>query len=189
MGAPSFYNCFYFPSNIREIFATEVLFDNATVGQIDHWTRSLRLFLGKIAALHPGRRLLVKNPAHSARIQRLRDMFPGAKFIHIFRDPGDVAASTRKLYLRMMEVVALQEYDASRIDAHVAWSYPRLMDRLQSGLMQLPQEDFVEVTYAELVEAPLAVLESVYRRLRVPGFDEAAPALLLRAREHSLKVA
>jgi hypothetical protein len=189
MGALSFFNCFYFPADLRETFATEVLFDNASTEQIDHWTRSVRTYLGKIAALYPGRRLLVKNPAHSARIPRLREMFPGAKFIHIIRNPADVATSTRKLYLRMLPVVALQQYDASYIDAHVAWSYPELMRRLQDGLQALPHEDFVEIGYAELVQNPLGVLEAVYDRLRLPRFELAVPSFQQRAQEYGLQAA
>jgi hypothetical protein len=185
MAAPSFFNCFYFPSRMEAIFANEVLFIDPPIGSIDRWTSSLRLYLGKIAALHPNQRLLVKNPAHSARIVKLQAMFPGAKFIHIHRDPIDVVVSTRKLYQRVLPLLALQEWTPSIIDRHVMWSYPLLMDGLFSGIANLPAGDLVEVRYSDLRENPTAVLANIYHQLKLPGFAEAKSAIAAHPSWHS----
>ena len=187
MAAPSFFNCFYFPRMMSEIFEAEVLFIGAPQADIDRWEKCLRLYLGKLVALHPDRRLLLKNPAHSARIPRLRSLFPGAKFVHIHRDPLDVLESTVKLYRSMLPVVALQDYETSAIDAHVERSYSRLMDRLLAGLAALPASDVAEVRYSDLVESPIAVLRAAYDRLGLPGFGHAEAAINARVREQTRK--
>src|SRR5205807_1460630 len=109
-----------------------------------------------------GQRLLLKNPAHSARLSRLRALFPGAKFIHIHRDPLDVVQSTRKLYRTVLPLLALQSYDLDAVEAHIIAFYRQLMDRLFAGLADLPAGDVAEVRYADLTRDPLATLQSLY---------------------------
>src|SRR5712675_159543 len=109
MGAPSFFNSFYFPKQMSKVFADEVLF--ASEGDSSRlWCQALTYYLAKLAALNPGRQLLLKNPAHSARIPLLLRLFPGAKFVHIHRDPVAVFHSTRRLYHHMLALLALQDY-------------------------------------------------------------------------------
>ena len=173
LGAPSLFNCFYFPRNMTDIFKREVLFDELPDERIENWRQALRFYLGKLCVLYPGRRLLIKNPAHSARIKYLRTLFPGAKFIHIHREPIDVVASTIKLYHSMLPLVALQDYEPAAIEAHVAWAYRETMGRLLASLAELPAKDKVEVRYEDLVRDPLALIEEVYRALELGDLDRS----------------
>jgi len=185
MAAPSFFNCFYFPSRMGEIFAKEVLFCDPPAGYVDRWTSSLRRYLGKLAALHPNCRLLVKNPAHSARIAKLQTIFPGAKFIHIHRDPIDVVSSTHKLYRNMLPIVALQDYEWSDIERHIIWSYKGIMDRLFATTCELSEREFAEVSYRDLVDDPIATVAAIYRRLDLGDFEHAKTAVSEFARLHA----
>jgi hypothetical protein len=136
-GARSFFNCFYFPKHMTEVFADEVLFASER-RQFALWRKALTYYLAKLAALNPGRQLLLKNPAHSARIPQLLALFPGAKFIHIHRDPSAVFQSTRKLYHSMLPLVALQDYRPADVDGHIVWAYREVMNRLLDSLAELP---------------------------------------------------
>ena len=184
MGAPSFFNCFYFPHAISDVFAREVLFEGGHPRDVARWRRCLHYYLAKLAWLHPGRRLLLKNPAHSARIEELRKLFPDAKFVHMHRDPLAVVASTRKLYRNMLPLVALQRYDQAAVDRHIVWAYKRLMDRLLHDLANVPKDDVVQLSHRELASDPMAAVESVYTRLRLPGFARARPAMAEFAHAH-----
>jgi hypothetical protein len=184
MGAPSFFNCFYFPETLAETFDQEVLLEHVSAEAEALWQNSLRYYLAKLAALFPGRRLLLKNPAHSARIGRLRALFPGAKFIHIHRDPVDVVSSTRKLYRRLLPLLALQPHDPEAVDEHVVDCYDRLMDRLCESLGCLPACDLAEIRYQDLVCEPVATVARTYERLGLDGFQSAEPAISQFARTH-----
>jgi hypothetical protein len=187
MGAPSFLNCFYFPRTMHKIFLREVLFDSAAPDLVARWQGSLRLYLAKLAALHRGQRLLLKNPAHSARLPRLRVLFPGAKFIHIHRDPLDVVQSTRKLYRSVLPLLALQSYDLDAVEGHIIDFYEKLMDRLFAGLADLPADNVAEVRYADLTRDPLAALQALYDRLGLHDFEHTRAAIsdFLQANRHA----
>ena len=84
MGAPSFLNCLYFPRRMERIFAEEVLLEGAPPRTVTAWRSCLAYYFGKLTRLAPGRRLLAKNLAHSARIDELRRLsFPGARISSI----------------------------------------------------------------------------------------------------------
>ena len=177
MGAPSFLNCLYFPRRMAQTFAQEVLFDGAPPRMLTAWRAGLRYYLGKITQLAPGRRLLAKNPAHSARIDELRRLFPGARFIHLHREPIEVLASTRKLYRVMLSLVALQPYDMAKVEDHIVHAYGRLIERLQAGLARIAPEDRIDLAYADLVGDPAGAVSRIYGHFGLTGFDAAWPAM------------
>src|SRR5215203_2398792 len=177
MGALSFLNCFYFPGRLSEVFAKEVLFHGASADELSKWRESLRYFLTKLGALYPERSLLLKNPAHSARIPHLRALFPGAKFIHIHRHPFDVFRSTRKLYQHLLPSLALQDYDLSTVDEHIMWAYPQIMKMLLDSLEDIPAVDVTTVSYMELLADPRETVARVYRDLKLGEFSDVRPLI------------
>ena len=177
MGALSFLNCFYFPKQLSDLFAKEVLFDGVSAVAVRSWSESLRYFLAKLATLSPERRLLLKNPAHSARIAYLRELFPGAKFIHIHRHPVDVFRSTQKLYRSLLPLLALQHYDESDIDGHILWAYPQVMNRLLDSLQTLPAGDVTTVSYQELVTDLSGTVARIYHELDIGDVSCVRPLI------------
>jgi len=181
MGAPSLFNCFYFPAAIGRTFAREVLFEGIAEHDLERWRASLRGYLAKLALLHPGRRLLLKNPAHSARVRELKALFPGAKFIHLHRDPIQVLASTRKLYRAMLPLLALQKYEPAEVERHVVSSYQRMMDRLFLEIGALSADELAAVPFAELVRDPVATIAQLYEHLDLGDFAPVRTELVAYA--------
>ena len=183
MGAPSFFNALYFPTRTGQIFDEEVFLQGPDPAIEAAWARRLHYFLAKISLLAPGRRLLLKNPAHSARVEKIRSIFPGTKFIHIHRDPIEVIASTRKLYRHLLALLALQDFDLEAIGEHIVHSYIRLMTALSTDLTKLPASDIAEVCYADLVKRPVEIVREIYPKLGLAGFDAAEPLISQFARQ------
>jgi hypothetical protein len=183
----SFYHGIYFPRRFEERFRQGVFFDGCGVEAIARWRRRHVLFLEKLALLQPGRRLLIKNPVYSARIALLREIWPEAKFIHIYRNPYRVFASTRTFYAKLLQEFALQRLEPAPIDELILEAYPRMMGRLLEDAAALPEAAYVEIRFETFVRNPLGELTRVYETLGLKGFLAARPrfaAYLGEVRDH-----
>ena len=171
----SYYHGLYFPKHLTAAFDRGLFFDGCTPGEILAWQRCLRGFLTKLALAQPGHRLLIKNPAYTARLAMLHGMFPNAKFIHIHRNPHEIFESMRNFYAKLLRELALQPYAHIDIDRHILATFARMMDRLLAEAPSLPAGSFVELGYRDLVDDPLGALARIYRRLGLAGFETARP--------------
>ncbi len=173
----SVFHALYFPRRFREIFNAGVFFDGVTARDVERWKHMHRLLLHKASTLEGGRRILLKNPVYTARLALLREIWPEARFIHIYRNPYHVFRSTLHYYRRLVPDLALQSHEHIQWEPFVLESYVRLMARLDAQAETLPAEQFVEVRYETLEAQPLAELKRIYAQLRLPGFDAARPAV------------
>lgn len=172
----SFYHGIYFPRAFDRLIDRGLFFEGCTQDEIDAWTARFTYLLRKLS-LHQGRPLLIKNPVYTARPALLARLFPGAKFIHIHRNPFDVFLSMRNFYARLLEVMALQDVPADLdIDATILRVYDRMMTQFEAETAGWQAPDFVELPYDRLDRAPMAALEQIYRPLDLPGFEDSAPA-------------
>ncbi|MHA1758336.1 MAG: sulfotransferase, partial [Promethearchaeota archaeon] len=103
----SFYNAFYFPKKLRLFFLRFVNFENVANKIKERWQKIYQYLLKKASYFMGGRQLILKNPVNTARVKLLLDMFLEAKFIHIYRNPYVVFASTLNFYERAIKPFAL----------------------------------------------------------------------------------
>jgi hypothetical protein len=174
-GRMSFYHVSFFPKCMDRIFTDAVLFDGDKPELLRLWRKQYLGFLRKVQFAQPGKPLLLKNPANTARIRQLRRMFPGARFVHIHRDPYEVFASSVHLYLKAQEAWGLHETSRDLVVRHVLDSYPRLMNAYFDQRNDLGPGEIAEVSFQALCDAPLDTLRNIYREIRLPGYEEAAP--------------
>ncbi|MGC9308500.1 MAG: sulfotransferase family protein, partial [Thermoplasmatota archaeon] len=91
----AFYNGWCFPRNMS-FYHRYVCMDDVPPGQVTEWKQMYHYFLQKVALAGGGRRLVVKNPANTARVKLLLEMYPEAKFVHIYRNPYHVYLSMKR---------------------------------------------------------------------------------------------
>lgn len=174
MSPLSFYHGLYFPRHFDRLVNRGLFFNGASAEDIAHWEAMFTLFLRKIA--HSQKKpLLIKNPVYTARPARLRRLFPGARFIHIHRDPFDVFLSMRNFYAQLLKVMALQPYGHVDIDGTILRVYQRMMQAFDAETAGWTAPDFVEIAYDDLDREPLATVCHVYRALGLPGLETATP--------------
>lgn len=171
----SFYHVSFFPRAMRQIFREAVLFNGGDQSLVCAWQKHYLSFLKKVQFAQPGQPLLLKNPANTARITILREMFPGAKFVHIHRDPYRVFTSTVHLYEQAHAAWGLQKSSRELISRHVLESYPQLMEAFFSQSSVLPENELATVRFSDLQERPLEILRSIYDQFSMTGFEEAQP--------------
>ncbi len=120
--------------------------------------------------------LLLKNPAYTANVDVLLRLFPGARAIHIHRDPAEVFASARRAFRTTLAEIAMQDPSDVDVDAAILRTYPEVMYGLRRASASLSSEAFAEVAYADLVSKPEQTLQRLWRQLDLPGGDPACAA-------------
>ena len=173
----SFVHTFSLPRQAPEIFARSVLFQG--LSELDHsdWAARYLALLRKATLASDGRRLVVKNCAHSARIETLLRLFPDARFIHIHRNPYEVFLSTRHMHRTVIPRSQLQRIVPAQVEAHVLQFYERLMHRYLEDRSRIPDVNLLEIRFEDLETAPLSELRRVYDGFGLPGFATAEPGI------------
>jgi omega-hydroxy-beta-dihydromenaquinone-9 sulfotransferase len=171
MHALSYYHAMYFPRRFEETYRRCLLLEAGE--DVARWQRTLRHYVGKMSALDPDRRLLLKNPGYAAQIGAIRALWPDARFVHIYRNPYVVFESTRRALRTVLRELALQRHEHVPVDEIVLEMYPRLMRRLLEEADRLPSQAIVHVRFEQLERDPLGELERIYRSIGL-GDHEAA---------------
>ncbi len=165
------------PRRAAEIFEKYALFEGLDDRERTEWTRAYLTILRKATLRCDGKPLVLKDPAHSARIPALLELFPDARFVHIRRDPYRVIASMRRTFRVVLEMSQLQGIGDGEIDALVLRFYERLMRKYLADKKLIQAGRLVEVSYEALDAAPVDVVRGVYDALDLPGFARAEPAI------------
>ena len=177
MSPYSYLHMYSFPRRASYYFERYITnFDALPKSIRTEWGKYYLTMMRKATLKARGRRLVIKNCADSARIKPLLELFPDAKFIHIYRNPYNIFRSTQHLYRVVMERTQLQEIGQGEHENWVLRFYTQLMQKLLADKSLIPVGNLVEVKYEDLDKEPLAQLRKVYETLSLPGFAEAEPA-------------
>ena len=176
LGAPSPYESMAFPNLPRP---NQELIDMKEVDQRKRETLARAiLFFARSLTARWGKRLLFKSPTHTGRIEFLRQLFPGAKFLHISRDPASVIPSTVRLWTRLDQVNGFQipRYDQESLEKHVGETFER-MYRAFDQQTDEQNEDVYTLRYESIVENPVEALRQAYDNLQLEGFEQLEPKI------------
>jgi hypothetical protein len=171
----SFYTGWYFPRRMPELFRKYVLFEGTSRQEMEEWARAYVEVVKKATLAAGGKRLVLKNPINTGRIKAILQKFPGAKFIHIHRNPYDVFPSTLKLYRGLLPWLSLQKIDEETIREYVLTFYREMMQRYIEECASVPEGSLAEVRFEDLAERPLDELSRVYAELGIQGWETARP--------------
>ena len=171
-GAPSLYRNIAFPRHEARYFDALTL-EGLSPKDLAHWKSTLREFVGNLN-FHRGKQLVLKSPTHTARIPTLLEMYPTAKFIHITRHPHKFIPSTVHLWNAMNQTTAFQKnLTGVDVEDYVFDCFDRMYESYNRNQHLIPEENFAEITFQDLVANPVIALESVYKRLGLSGFEDA----------------
>jgi hypothetical protein len=140
------------------------------------WLCNFKWFLRKLS-LRYGRPLVLKSPGHTCRIRLLLELFPGAKFVHIHRNPYAVFQSSRRTVLKVSTWSALQRPDHSDLDDRTMRQYKEAYDAYFEERGLIPKGHFHEIGFEEVEADPLGQLRGVYEALALPDFGHVEPAV------------
>lgn len=164
----SYFHTFSFPRD-RDRHAERALFpERLPEMEKEAFARSYQNYLGRLARRTPERILLLKNPASTTRIRLLREWFPGARFIHLVRNPYEVAASALNRIPYLTRRFGLQPDAGSDLHEHVLATYEAVMRRYIDDRLVLPPGALFETSYESLCTDPAGVVSKARETLGLP---------------------
>lgn len=171
--------CFYyfwmFPKNLMKYYDSYIRFRNIKNEQLKSWMLDYKLLIKK-AIKNTNREVFIsKNPPNTARIKIILEMFPNAKFIHIHRNPIEVFLSTQNFYKKMLLHLQLQKIDQIEIDENILNIYKDLMNDYFDQKELIPKGNLIEVSYEQLENNTLKILENIYKELNLEDFENVRP--------------
>ncbi len=157
---------YYFPNKMLSVFRKYVLFSDGK-GKVK-WQSAMKYFMQKLSLKYKGKRLIIKSPENLGRVKEIMEVFPDAKFIHIYRDPYKVYFSTERLYSITLPLVSMQHCNAEDIEDSILKYYREIYEKFLHDRSSIPVGHLAELRYEEFIGNEMSVLSEVYSTLGLP---------------------
>ncbi len=129
------------------------------------WKRLYRRFLQRLT-LFSGRRPLLKNPYNTGRVAVLREMFPQARFVHIYRHPFAVYRSNVHTAREGHIINQLQDPNpADNYETRYLRNYRAMEDAFYRDCDGAAANQVAEVRFEDLERDPIGQVERIYATL------------------------
>ncbi|RJR47004.1 MAG: sulfotransferase [Deltaproteobacteria bacterium] len=138
---------------------------------LEEWKAAFLHFVEKLS-FSKGKRIIFKSPPHLGRVRLLLELFPQAKFIHIYRNPYEVYLSMKHLWQSGFKFSHLQTPDPEAVEENILSGYTELYSLYEQDRGLIPPGALCEVRYEDLVNDPRDSLHQVYSSLGLPGFEK-----------------
>jgi hypothetical protein len=177
MAPISYFLSIYFPSDTEGHLQRALFPETATPSDRRAFEEAYRLFHRRISLKCGGKRILFKNPASTTRMPMLRRLFPGAKFVHLVRDPLAVFASAMNRIPYLLHGFALEDFRNLDLESLVLETYETVMSRYLADRKGIPEDELVEIRFEDLEHDPRAAVMRIYERLGLGGSESAMAVL------------
>lgn len=137
---------------------------------LERWKEAMCYLMKSISFWKGQRRILLKSPLHAGRVETLLGLFPGAKFIHIVRNPYHVYQSNKKLWEETLCRSHLQVPDLGRVEEIMLSWYTELFSLLERDRHLIPEGSLLEIKFEDLEKNPVDSLKGIYEHFGFPGF-------------------
>lgn len=154
----------------REEYASYFDFADLPKKELERWTSAFTTYLKKVYLRKP-KTLLLKSPAHTYRIPVLRELFPGAKFVYIVRDPYAVYSSSMHFRRRMFEANNLAKPNFEGLEEDMMQTYENCIRVYEHDKQLLGPGELHEMRFEDLEQDPLGELQKTYQTLGLSGFE------------------
>lgn len=121
-------------------------------------------------------RWVLKTPHHQEYFDPLLDVFPDATIVHTHRDPLKTSPSLFSM-LTHLQMIFSDEVDAHRVAKHWLHKIENMVTRSLATRERVQDRGFVDVSYYDLVEDPMAQVARIYQAAGLELTHEAAKAM------------
>ncbi len=176
MGAPTPMARLAFP-NHEPPYPGSLNLDEAAPGELAAWRSALQQFVRSVSMSRPTKRLVLKSPPHTGRIAYLAEMFPGAQFVHIARDPRAIFGSTVRLWKTLDYDQGFQIPRHEHLVEYVFQACETMYRGYENQRKHIAPENLHELRYEDLVQDPSSELSKIYDKLNFGQFEDVRPAI------------
>ena len=131
-------------------------------------------------------RWVLKTPHHQEYFDPLLEVFPKATIVHTHRDPLKTSASFFSMVTHL-QMIFSDDVDPNRVARHWLHKIENMVRRTMATRDRVNDEGFVDVSYYDLIEDPIAEVERIYQAASAtltPGAREAMEASRRVNRQH-----
>lgn len=169
----SYYHGWCFPRNM-DFYSRLVCMDEVPEWMVEEWKRLYLYLLRKATFVNGGKRLVLKNQSNTARVKLLLDLFPDAKFVHIYRNPYHVYFSMMRFMRMVIPLYCLQcPPPLEQVEDSMMDLYADMYRRYFRERELVPDGNLVEVCYEDFSDSPLDGVRRIYDVLGLEGFEDA----------------
>jgi hypothetical protein len=156
-----YYNGWCFPYNMNR-YMNHVFIDRLPESYQREWMDTYLFFVKKLTKYYQGKQLVLKNPAHTARLSVLKKLFPDAKFIHIHRNPYEVYYSMEKFIRIVLPRYCVQRPPSEEQIKHfILTTYKQLYQSYLKQKSVLSSHDLLEIGYESFINDPLKSIQEI----------------------------
>lgn len=167
----SAYNMWIAPDEHWEIWGKYGKLDKDTKLK-SKWSKGYLQLLKGATFNFKGNRLVLKNPPNTARIPYLLEQFPNAKFIHIYRSPYKVYASTYKLYRDVINFFQLHDEVEKKVNDNIIKIYKDMYASFNEHKNLIPKENLLEIKFEDFVKNKEGGLKDIYTQLNLGDYSK-----------------
>ena len=158
----------------QDYFKSCISISEMKKNDVDDWKNQHSRFIQKLGRKSKGKKgLILKSPAHASRISLLLKMYPGAKFIHIHRDPVSVVRSSLNLYRIWYEMQTFGNISSLKENTFntLLETYAKIESDWDIDNQKIDSSNRIDISYNELKDNPEKSIKSIFDHLNLEGFS------------------
>ncbi|MCY3791539.1 MAG: sulfotransferase [Gemmatimonadetes bacterium] len=168
-------HAFTFPSLMEELHQKYVLME-ASDAEVRAWRRGYMKVVKKATYMHGGKRVVQKATPNLGRLPQIMEMFPGAYYIHIVRNPYDLYPSYMHMLSTLTRSYTMEDYDSAELEAGAVRMYQRIMQNYLRDRSSIPSDRFIEMRFEDLRRDPMGEISRIYRSFDL-DWERAEPPI------------
>jgi hypothetical protein len=153
-----------------------------TPAERERWRYYQYAFVRKLAPLAGNRRVLLKTPAHTARIESLLDLFrdtSGVKFVYITRHPHQVFRSNVSLLQRLTGLCGLgPPLEQEELEEYLCREFLATEEQYRRSRSLIAPGNLAEIRLQDLQADPLGTVRRIYEKLGMPYSEKFERGML-----------
>lgn len=181
LGLPSPYRRLAFPNEPAPDMDWLSL-DGVDESQLREWNEQLEWFV-KLLTYRDGKRVVLKSPPHTGRLGHLSQLFPGAKFVHLVRNPYEIFPSTQRLWQSLDMIQGFQVPHYRNLDEFIYTAFEKMYEGFDRQRSKVPNQHIIDVRYEDLAADPHATMKRIYEQLDIGDFDQVSPKIVANQKE------